>query len=105
MYGLGPGEYAKLLEAQGGACAICGGSRRERLDVDHDHKTGYIRGLLCKMCNRRLLTAARDSAEILQSAIDYLLEPPAERALKGVRKAAETENRHGRQNPGGRRRR
>ncbi|WP_205625468.1 endonuclease VII domain-containing protein [Actinomadura atramentaria] len=76
-YGLGPGEYEALLAAQGGRCAICKGTRRQRLSVDHDHKTGVVRGLLCRLCNGRLLTAARDSAEILRAAADYLDNPPA----------------------------
>jgi hypothetical protein len=76
-YGLGPGEYDALFAAQGGRCAICGGTRRDRLDVDHDHKTGLIRGLLCRNDNRRLLTAARDSPVALRAAADYLERPPA----------------------------
>ena len=50
-------EYARLLEAQGGGCAICGNTpKTRRLDVDHDHKTGKVRGLLCHRCNRSLPT-------------------------------------------------
>ncbi|MEU7096029.1 endonuclease VII domain-containing protein [Kitasatospora aureofaciens] len=77
-YGLEPGEYAKLLAAQDGKCAICRGVRRYRLSVDHDHKTNLVRGLLCRMCNERLLTAARDRPEVLRSAADYLDAPPAQ---------------------------
>lgn len=76
-YGLGPGEYDALMAAQGGVCAICGQSRRQRLSVDHCHKTGVVRGLLCRLCNGRLLTAARDRPEVLRSAADYLENPPA----------------------------
>ena len=48
-------EYARLLEAQGGGCAICGAKpKTRRLHVDHDHKTGKVRGLLCHRCNRAL---------------------------------------------------
>ncbi|KPC90781.1 hypothetical protein ADL27_32410 [Streptomyces sp. NRRL F-6602] len=80
-YGLKPGEYDRLFEAQGGACAICGGKRRQRLSVDHDHKTGLVRGLCCRLCNGRLLTAARDRPEVLRAAADYLENPPALRLL------------------------
>jgi hypothetical protein len=76
-YGLGKGEYEALFSAQGGACAICQGRRRQRLSVDHCHKTGIVRGLLCRMCNSRLLTAARDRPEVLRAAADYLVSPPA----------------------------
>ncbi|WP_371784646.1 endonuclease VII domain-containing protein [Streptosporangium subroseum] len=86
-YGLEPGEYDALFAAQGGACAICKGTRRQRLSVDHDHKTGLVRGLACRMCNGRLLTAARDSPEILRAAAVYLEWPPAV-ALLGHRYAA-----------------
>lgn len=46
-------EFQRLLRLQGGGCGICGGQspRGERLDVDHDHETGAVRGLLCRDCN------------------------------------------------------
>ncbi|MGJ3559613.1 endonuclease domain-containing protein [Streptomyces sp. INA 01156] len=47
------------MDFQGGACAICGQTRRYRLDVDHDHKTGLVRGLTCRLCNRRVLPEPR----------------------------------------------
>lgn len=59
-YGLTVEEYWALYDAQGGVCAICARSKgkdREgrgtgkRLAVDHDHKTGKIRGLCCGKCN------------------------------------------------------
>lgn len=80
-YGLGPGEYDALFAAQGGRCAICRQTRRQRLSVDHDHKTGLVRGLCCRLCNGRLLTAARDRPETLRAAADYLENPPALRIL------------------------
>jgi hypothetical protein len=48
-------QYEAMLRAQGGGCAICGNPpKTRRLDVDHDHKTGQVRGLLCHRCNRAL---------------------------------------------------
>lgn len=76
-YGLKKGEYDKLLEAQGGVCAICKEPRNYRLAVDHDHKTGLVRGLLCKMCNGKTLPSVRDNPETLRAAADYLENPPA----------------------------
>jgi hypothetical protein len=81
-YGLGDGEYDRLFEAQGGVCAICGQARRQRLSVDHCHKRLHVRGLLCRLCNGRLLTAARDRPEILRAAADYLENPPALEVLE-----------------------
>lgn len=52
-------EYAALLDAQGGGCAICGSRpQTRRLHTDRDHGSGEVRGLLCYMCNRRLDTRA-----------------------------------------------
>lgn len=83
-YGLEAGEYDRLFKAQDGKCAICGGRRRQRLSVDHCHKTGIVRGLLCRMCNGRLLTSARDSPDTLRNAADYLERPPAVEVI-GIR--------------------
>ncbi|GAA0455663.1 hypothetical protein GCM10009544_17980 [Streptomyces stramineus] len=80
-YGLGPGEYDELLRLQGGRCAICGGTRKQRLSVDHCHKTNLVRGLLCRMCNGRLLTAARDRPATLRAAAEYLENPPAQKHI------------------------
>lgn len=64
-------EYASRLAAQGGTCALCPATPKTRkLDTDHDHKTGVIRGLLCHWCNRRL--GQRSSPEWLRAAADYL---------------------------------
>ncbi len=46
-------QYERLLAAQGGHCALCPSTpKTRRLAVDHDHKTGKVRGLLCHRCNR-----------------------------------------------------
>ena len=83
VYGLPDGAYDRLYEFQGRRCAICqratGVSRK--LAVDHDHKTGIARGLLCSPCNK-LLGHLRDSVDIAQRVIDYLDVPPA--ALLGI---------------------
>lgn len=51
-FNLTPVMYSRLLEAQGGICAICGKEEvTRRLHVDHDHDTGLVRGLLCGGCN------------------------------------------------------
>lgn len=46
------GEYDQMFEGQKGMCGICNQSEvGYRLCVDHDHRTGKIRGLLCRSCN------------------------------------------------------
>lgn len=54
-YGMAEGDYARMLEEQGGVCALCGKKPgRIRLAVDHDHKTGTVRALLHARCNRAI---------------------------------------------------
>lgn len=48
-YGLSKSKYAFLLTTNNGMCWIC--FKRKAKVVDHDHKTGKVRGLLCKFCN------------------------------------------------------
>lgn len=80
VYGLSRDDYATVLAAQDGACAICRGKRPYRLCVDHDHATGEVRGLLCRRCNKALRDV-RDSVFILNSAVLYLTLPPVREAL------------------------
>jgi hypothetical protein len=49
-------DYEKMLAAQRGVCGLCGKppKNERRLAVDHCHRTGQIRGLLCAPCNRAL---------------------------------------------------
>ena len=52
-------ERAALIERDGNRCGICGrGPKTRALHVDHDHRTGGVRGLLCHNCNRRLWPGA-----------------------------------------------
>ena len=63
--------YAQLLERQGGVCAICGNPPKaggRRLDVDHDHATGEVRGLLCWTCNHKILGKYAKPAKLLAAA-------------------------------------
>lgn len=62
----------RILEAQDGVCAICHRPPGTRaLHVDHDHRTGRIRGMLCYGCNRLLLIRGT-TPEKLRAAADYL---------------------------------
>ena len=75
-YGISKEQYDALLAAQGGVCSICalaGTVKKEKrsLCVDHDHKTGKIRGLLCHAHNF-LVGYAHDSLPELSAAYHYL---------------------------------
>lgn len=64
-------QYDQLFDMQDGKCAVCGSRVFGRLPVDHCHRTGRVRGLLCHRCNRALGLIG-DSVELLRKAIDYL---------------------------------
>lgn len=73
-FGLTSQEYDKLLLSQNNSCAICNKNQDEFsyfLVVDHCHKTGKIRGLLCKKCNLGI-GHLNDNIQILQNSIEYL---------------------------------
>lgn len=80
-FGFKKEEYFKLLISQNNVCAICKKEETAKhktyknakkfLRVDHCHKTGKIRGLLCHKCNTAI-GSLQDSIEILKSAISYL---------------------------------
>lgn len=79
-YGITLADYNRLLESQNGGCAICGSKtaktkKNGRFCIDHDHKTGLVRGLLCAPCNRGI-GLLNDSSEVLRKAADYLESPP-----------------------------
>lgn len=78
VYGITIEQYLDIAEQQQYNCAICGQENFAMKDcssgalvVDHDHKTGEIRGLLCHNCNRAL-GLLQDNKSYLQSAINYL---------------------------------
>lgn len=72
-YGIDAAAYDEMLRGQNGVCAICltatpGG---RFFCVDHCHRTGRVRGLLCTHCNHGLGKFA-DSTANLERAINYL---------------------------------
>jgi len=66
-------QFANLLDAQLGVCAVCAGPPcgKGNYHVDHDHITGKVRGLLCHKCNVAL-GMVQDSVEHLNELIEYL---------------------------------
>jgi hypothetical protein len=71
-YGITIEDYDKLLASQGGKCAICrGGTSKRHFAVDHNHKSGVIRGLLCARCNTAL-ARFMDNITNLRRAVKYM---------------------------------
>ncbi len=77
-YGLSHEQYLQMFEDQEHRCKICqcegfkiNSKAKNTLCVDHCHKTGKVRGLLCHNCNRAL-GLLQDNTNYLQSAIEYL---------------------------------
>ena len=75
-FGMTDQDYKKMLDSQDGACAICGTKEpgtTGAFAIDHDHKTGKVRGLLCRSCNVGIGNL-RDQPELLLAAARYLNE-------------------------------
>ncbi|MGZ4126862.1 MAG: endonuclease VII domain-containing protein [Actinomycetota bacterium] len=70
-YGIDETDLAWLALQQADVCGICGS--QTRLHVDHDHRSGKVRGLLCFNCNRGL-GYIRDDVQVLRNAVQYLEE-------------------------------
>jgi len=69
-------DYNKMLEKQGGGCAICGSkeigvARAIYFYVDHNHTTDEVRGLLCNPCNC-LVGFSREDIKILLKTVAYI---------------------------------
>ncbi len=72
IYNISEDFYNNLLQQQNYVCAICKQKcNHKALAVDHNHRTGHVRGLLCHKCNVGL-GHFEDNKEFLLSAIDYL---------------------------------
>jgi hypothetical protein len=72
-YNLSPEALTLMLQEQNNRCAICKVSFDEgfKVNIDHSHKTGKVRGLLCKHCNTAL-GSLKENVGVLMSAINYL---------------------------------
>lgn len=68
-------ERQKLSDAQNQSCAICYKHESQfakRLAVDHNHKSGKVRGLLCYRCNK--FRVGRQTIESCREVLDYLVK-------------------------------
>lgn len=73
-YGIDVNQYSQILNNQNNCCAICNKDKSEfsyALCVDHNHRTGKVRGLLCKPCNL-IVGNCLENKEILEKSITYL---------------------------------
>lgn len=77
-YGITLEDYRRMEDCQSKLCLICKKpetiqyrNKSAHLSVDHCHKTGKVRGLLCGSCNRAL-GLLRDSEEIIENALNYI---------------------------------
>jgi hypothetical protein len=73
-YGITLQEHQEMYEEQNGVCAVCekpGDGKWKKLCVDHDHKTGKVRQLLCRNCNM-VLGQVNDNPNLLSDMILYL---------------------------------
>ena len=76
-HGITGEQYKATLKLQNGVCDICGKvnpNKSRRLAVDHCHKTGQFRGLLCGKCNIGI-SQFNDNSELLRKAILYVEKP------------------------------
>ena len=75
LYGLTEQDYDRMFTEQHGVCAICKNppKSQRRFDVDHNHITGQVRGLLCTSCNRQVGTL--ENLEWRAQADVYLVAP------------------------------
>ena len=75
-YGLDDTTIQAMIQLQGGVCPICHQSfANVKPYIDHDHRTGANRGMLCQKCNTAL-GMVNDSVDSLLRAIKYLQSPP-----------------------------
>jgi hypothetical protein len=69
-YGITLAEFEELKRSQGDTCAVCK-QWRDLPAVDHCHKTGHVRGILCRKCNTALGMLDEDK-NIVSSLLAYL---------------------------------
>lgn len=75
-YGITEDQHDYLVATQNGVCYLCHKKDENKaLAIDHDHKTGRVRGLLCSACNRGL-GLLKDDPDLVLKAYEYLSKDP-----------------------------
>ncbi|PKP62241.1 hypothetical protein CVT91_00185 [Candidatus Atribacteria bacterium HGW-Atribacteria-1] len=74
LYGLSHEDWLKMWEKQDEKCLICGKKfiKPSNACVDHNHKTGEVRGLLCRHCNS-IIGFLENNPRLMMNSIEYLL--------------------------------
>ena len=73
-YGISKETYLSLLAKSNGSCCICENKPESNfsLHVDHCHRTGAVRGLLCQKCNQAI-GLLNDDTKLIAKALEYVL--------------------------------
>lgn len=97
-YGITLEQYNELLSKAEGVCQLCGKNEEENgqaLAVDHNHKTGEIRGVLCRYCNHRVVGRHTDPdllrrmAVYLENTTGWFVPPKKKRRKRSLRERPE----------------
>ena len=72
VYKLSSEKYQELVATANGHCMLCGVKQDDILNIDHNHETGKVRGLVCRGCNVGL-GGFKDDPKLLIKAIQYLV--------------------------------
>jgi hypothetical protein len=71
QFGISPAKFDEMIISQNGKCALCDKPIMKRPCMDHDHKTGKVRAILCLQCNSGL-GHFEDSIQLVEKALVYL---------------------------------
>jgi Recombination endonuclease VII len=70
-YNISAAQLLEMAERQEHCCAICRHTQKRQLNVDHNHRTGRVRALLCTRCNGAL-GLLKENPELFEKAAAYL---------------------------------
>lgn len=84
-------QYRALVDATGGMCPICA-EETSRWNVEHNHATGVVYGVVCTSCNVGVLAGSKHDVELARRLLRYLENPPARDRIGDVVVPAEQES-------------